>query len=229
MAALARRYRLPPAAARRLELLLDGLAAEPDPPTTVSEPKRAVETHLADSLSGLEIDRLRSAPRIVDLGAGAGFPGLPLAVALPNARVDLVEAGRRKCEVIERLGGAAEAANARVVTTRVEIWALGEGAAAYAAATARALAPLSVLCEYAAPLLEPGGALVCWKGTRDGAEEAAGAAAASQLGLYPAEVRRVEPFPGARSRHLHVFVKAGPTPARFPRRPGIAAKRPLGR
>ncbi|MDQ3242012.1 MAG: class I SAM-dependent methyltransferase [Actinomycetota bacterium] len=229
MAALARRYRLPLSAARRLEMLLDGLAAEPDPPTGVTEPKRAVETHLADSLSGLEIDRVRSAPALVDLGAGAGFPGLPLAVALPNARIDLVEAGRRKCEVIERLRDAAGAANARVVATRAETWALGEGADAYAVATARALAPLSVLCEYAAPLLEPGGALVCWKGTRDGAEEAAGAAAASQLGLYPAEVRRVEPFPGARSRHLHVFVKAGPTPARFPRRPGIAAKRPLGR
>jgi 16S rRNA (guanine527-N7)-methyltransferase len=210
-------------------MLLDGLAAEPDPPTGVTEPKRAVEIHLADSLSGLEIDRVRSAPALVDLGAGAGFPGLPLAVALPNARIDLVEAGRRKCEVIERLRDAAGAANARVVATRAETWALGEGADAYAVATARALAPLSVLCEYAAPLLEPGGALVCWKGTRDGAEEAAGAAAASQLGLYPAEVRRVEPFPGARSRHLHVFVKAGPTPARFPRRPGIAAKRPLGR
>jgi 16S rRNA (guanine527-N7)-methyltransferase len=210
-------------------MLLDGLAAEPDPPTGVTEPKRAVEIHLADSLSGLEIDRVRSAPALVDLGAGAGFPGLPLAVALPNARIDLVEAGRRKCEVIERLRDAAGAANARVVATRAETWALGEGADAYAVATARALAPLSVLCEYAAPLLEPGGALVCWKGTRDGAEEAAGAAAASQLGLHPAEVRRVEPFPGARSRHLHVFVKAGPTPARFPRRPGIAAKRPLGR
>ena len=159
-------------------MLLDGLAAEPDPPTGVTEPKRAVETHLADSLSGLEIDRVRSAPALVDLGAGAGFPGLPLAVALPNARIDLVEAGRRKCEVIERLRDAAGAANARVVATRAETWALGEGADAYAVATARALAPLSVLCEYAAPLLEPGGALVCWKGTRDGAEEAAGAAAA---------------------------------------------------
>ncbi len=223
------RYRLPPSAARRLELLLDGLAAEPDPPTTVTEPERAFETHLADSLSGLAIEQLRSAPTIVDLGAGAGFPGLPLAVALSNARVDLVEAGRRKCEVIERLGTAAEAANARAVPTRAETWALGEGATAYAVATARALAPLSVVCEYAAPLLEPGGALVCWKGARSADEESAGAAAAAQLGLRPAEVRRVEPFPGARRRHLHVFVKAGPTSARFPRRPGIAAKRPLGR
>ena len=227
MAALVRRHGLPPGATDSLTALLRALAAEPDPPTTI-EPARAVDLHLADSLSGLEVEALRSAGTVADLGSGAGFPGLPLAIALPRTRVDLVESARRKSEVIERLGAAAEVANARVVTARAEEWARGDGAGAYAAATARALAPLSVLCEYAAPLLRLGGVLVCWKGARDGVEEARGAAAASELGLDPVEVRRVDPFPGARSRHLHLFAKVAATPARFPRRPGVAVKRPLG-
>ncbi len=228
MAALVRRDGLSPAATDSLTSLLRALAAEPDPPTTIVDPTHAVDRHLADSLSGLEVAPLRSAGSIADLGSGAGFPGLPLAIALPAARVDLVESARRKGEVIERLRVAAEVVNARVVTARAEDWAHGDGAGAYAAVTARALAPLPVLCEYAAPLLARGGVLVCWKGARNPVEEAGGAAAASELGLDPIEIRPVEPFAGTRSRHLHVFAKVAATPARVPRRPGVAAKRPLG-
>ena len=227
MAALARRHGLPPPAVDSLTALVRALAAEPDPPTTIVEPTLAVDRHLADSLSGLEVEALRSAPSIADLGAGAGFPGLPLAIAVPGARVDLVESVRRKGEVIERLRAAAEVENARAVVERAEDWAKGEGAGAYACVAARALAPLSVLCEYAAPLLAMRGVLVCWKGARDPVEEAAGAAAANELGLDPVEIRCVEPFRGTRSRHLHVFAKVAATPPRFPRRAGIAAKRPL--
>ena len=228
MAALARRHQLPDEAADGLDALLDALAAEPDPPTTVADPDRALDTHLADSLAGLEVEPLRQARTIADLGSGAGFPGLPLAIALPRARVDLLESALRKVEVIRRLSLAAGAGNARAIATRAEDWAGALGADPYAAVTARAVASLAVLCEYAAPLLEPGGVLVCWKGARDGAEEKAGAGAARELGLEPVEVRPVRPFPSARDRHLHVFTKIGPTPARFPRRAGMAAKRPLG-
>ena len=77
VAALVGRYALPPSAAASLAALLEALAAEPDPPTTVADPARAVEVHLADSLSGLEVEALRAAPAIADLGSGAGFPGLP--------------------------------------------------------------------------------------------------------------------------------------------------------
>jgi 16S rRNA (guanine527-N7)-methyltransferase len=94
--------------------------------------------------------------------------------------------------------------------------------------TARAVAALPVLVEYAAPLLRAGGALVAWKGARDPDEEAAGAGAAAALGLEVGAVLHVKPFPEARERHLHVFRKIAPTPAGFPRRPGMAAKRPLG-
>src|SRR5437660_549893 len=103
---VAERYGLDPG--DRLSRLLDALAAEPDPPTTVREPSEAADVHIADSLVALEIPQLRQAQAIADIGAGAGFPGLALAVALPDARVDLIESSRRKCEVIERLASAAE-------------------------------------------------------------------------------------------------------------------------
>ena len=187
----------------------------------------AVDRHLADSLTGLEVEALAGADRIADLGAGAGFPGLALAVALPDTDVDLIESTERKCEVIARLARAAGAPNARAVPERAEDWAAGEGREAYAAVTARALAPLAVIAEYAAPLLREGGVLVAWKGSRDEEEEQRGAAAAEQLGLGDPEVIRVEPFEGAANRHLHVFTKTGPTPEGFPRRAGMARKRPL--
>ena len=85
-----------------------------------------------------------------------------------------------------------------------------------------------MLVEYAAPLLREGGVLVAWKGARSEEEERAGARAAERLGMGAGEVRRVVPFAGARNRHLHVFRKEAPTPDGFPRRPGMARKRPLG-
>lgn len=212
---------------RAVERLLEALAAEPDPHTTVSDPAAAADVHVADSLSGLEVAELAAASAIADVGAGAGFPGLILALALPGARVDLIESQRRKCDLIERLAAAAPAPNARAVCARAEEWAAADGREAYDAVTARAVAPLAVLAEYAAPLLREGGVLVAWKGRRDPGEEAAGAAAAAALGLEPAGVVAVQPYAASRDRHLHVYRKAAPTPSRYPRRPGIAAKRPI--
>jgi 16S rRNA (guanine527-N7)-methyltransferase len=189
--------------------------------------------HVADSLSGLAVADLARARRIADVGAGAGFPGLALAVALPGARVDLIESAGRKAAVIDRLARAAELGNARSVVARAEEWArlpeaLGGGREAYDVVTARAVAALPVLVEYAAPLLRSSGVLVAWKGARDPAEEGLGRAAAAEVGMALEEVRRVEPFEGARERHLHVYRKVAHTPERFPRRAGVAAKRPLG-
>ena len=205
--------------------MLEALAAEPDPPTTIREPARALDAHIADSLSGLEVPELRSARRIADVGSGAGFPGLALAAALPAAQVDLIESAGRKAEVGERLARAAGLENARSVRTRVEEWA--EGRLAYDAVSARAVASLAVLLEYAAPLLRTGGVLVAWKGAREASEEEAGAAAAAQLGMSGATVLPVRPFERAHNRHLHVFTKVAATPERYPRRPGMASKRPL--
>ena len=191
-----------------------------------------MEVHVADSLSGLEVPELASARRIADIGAGAGFPGLVLAIAIPRAQVDLIESAGRKTAVTDRLIQAAELSNARSITARVEDYArvaatLGGGREAYDAVTARAVGPLAVLVEYAAPLLRPDGVLVAWKGARDSAEEAGGAAAAEKVGMAVKEVVPVQPYPASENRHLHVYRKIAPTPERFPRRAGMARKRPL--
>ena len=225
--ALGERYGLPEGAVGQLDRLLLALAAEPDPPTTIREPLAAADQHLADSLSGLDFAQLRSADRLADLGSGAGFPGLPLAIALPEASVDLVEASRRKCDVIGRLIDAAAIGNARPLALRAEELAAGEGRDTYAAVTARALAPLAVIVEYAGPLLRLGGALVAWKGERNEAEEAAGDAAAAIVGLQRAETRQVFPYEGSLNLNLYLYLKDRSTPNHFPRRPGIALKRPL--
>jgi 16S rRNA (guanine527-N7)-methyltransferase len=222
---LAERYGLTDAAVAQLAALLYALARDPHAPTTVREPEQAVNVHLADSLVALELTDVRAATSLADLGAGAGFPGLPLAVALPCARVALVESVARKCAFIRTAADAAGLTNVDVVAERAEAWAAGIGTRDLV--TARALAPLAVLAEYAAPLLREGGVLLAWKGRRDAQEERNAAAAADELGLVVEEVRPVHPYAGAEHRHLHVLRKVAPTPERFPRRPGIARKRPL--
>jgi 16S rRNA (guanine527-N7)-methyltransferase len=191
----------------------------------VTDPREAVDVHVADSLVGLEVEDVRRAEVLADLGAGAGFPGLVLAAALPAARVVLVESVGRKAEFLRRAASALGLERAEVVALRAEEWRAGLGACDVVCA--RALARMDVLAEYAAPLLREGGALVAWKGRRDAEEERGGAAAAARLGLAVEEVREVHPWPEAQARHLHVLRKVAPTPPGFPRRPGMARKRPL--
>lgn len=224
--ALSARYDLDAEVADRLAALLAALAAEPDPPTTVRAPLEAVDVHIADSLAGLAVPALSAAATVADIGSGAGFPGLVLAAAMPSARVDLIESAQRKCVVIERLAAAA-AISVGVRPLRAEEWAAAAGAGAYAVVTARALAPLAVLAEYAAPLLATDGVLVAWKGSRDPDEEEAGTRAAAQLGLESRAVVPVRPYRASRNRHLYVYSKVRDTPPGFPRRPGRAAKSPL--
>lgn len=215
-------HALPPELTMPLQKLLD-LLAGPEAPTAVHDPRQALDVHLADSLAALALPALRAAHRIADMGSGAGLPGLPLALALPDASVLLVESQRRKCEFLQRAVDALGLTNAEVVCARVE--ALPQRSCD--ALTARALASLPVLCEYAAPLLADGGVLVAWKGAVDAAEDADGLAAAEALGLRREEVRAVEPYAGSERRTLHVLRKIAPTPPGYPRRPGMAVKRPL--
>jgi 16S rRNA (guanine527-N7)-methyltransferase len=219
------RFGLAPEANDAIERLLALLESDPNAPTTVRGRAEAIDAHVADSLSGLELEQVRNARRIADLGAGAGFPGLVLAAALPGAHVTLVESVGRKCAWLERAIEAMGLTNAAVVNARAEQWPAGLGA--HDLVTARALAPLSVLVEYAAPLLGEGGSVVAWKGRRDAVEEADGAAAAVQLGMEPAEVLRVQPFEAARDRYLHLYLRVGSVPNGYPRRAGMARKRPI--
>jgi 16S rRNA (guanine527-N7)-methyltransferase len=171
---------------------------------------------------------LSSASRIADIGSGAGFPGLALAVSLPAARVDLVESVGRKCEFIRRATTAAGIANAETIEARSEELAASAGREAYDAVTARAVGRLSTLAELASPLLREGGVLVAWKGRRDAGEEAELERAAAELAMSAEEILPVGPFAGSRHRHLHTVRKTGATPAGLPRRPGMAQKRPRG-
>ena len=191
----------------RLERWLEALVATPGL-TSVRDPEEARRLHLDGSLAALETVRGLEGP-IVDVGSGGGAPGIPLAAALPEREVTLLESSRRKCAFLERWAG--EFPNVRVVCSRAE----EQPVETFGVAVAKALAPPPVAAEWCLPLVAPGGAVVLFVGPS--AEREQVAAVAEQLA---AEV--VESPPG-----LLVLRKVGPTPPGFPRRPGIARKRPL--
>jgi 16S rRNA (guanine527-N7)-methyltransferase len=221
---------LTPEARLKLETVLGLIAADPRSLTSVRDPAEAWRAHVGDSLTGLEVPALCDARNIADLGAGAGFPGIVLALTLPQAQVDLIESTARKCEFMRDAIAEAGIPNARVVNARSEEHA-GVGAAgheAYDAVTARAVARLATLAELASPLLRDSGVLVAWKGKRDADEDAELEAALEPTAMERVDVLEVGESAGYEHRHLHVLRKAGPTPDRLPRRPGMAKKRPLG-
>jgi 16S rRNA (guanine527-N7)-methyltransferase len=205
-----------------LELLRDERASV----SSVTEPARAWRVHVEDSLTGLEVEELREARRIGDIGSGAGFPGLVLAVAMPRAEVELIESAGRKCAFMERAIDGAGIANAKVVNARSEEIAAGDRRESFDAVTARAVGRLSTLAELASPLLRESGVLVAWKGKRDLDEEQQLERASKQLAMRPEQILDVGGRAGSKHRHLHVVRKLGPTPADLPRRPGMAKKRP---
>ena len=210
-----------------LETVLELLAAERASVSSVVD-ERAWKVHVADSLTGLRVPELAAAAQIADVGAGAGFPGLALAVALSSAQVDLVESVSRKCAFMERAAEAAGIANATVLDTRSEDWASRGGREHYDVVTARAVGRLSTLAELASPLLKPNGVLIAWKGKRDEEEEQQLNRAAESLAMHPEQILDVGSEAGSAHRHIHVIRKVGATPANLPRRPGMAKKRPKG-
>jgi 16S rRNA (guanine527-N7)-methyltransferase len=215
------------AAREQLEKVLALLAEERASVSSVVD-ERAWQVHVVDSLTGLEVPELREAGRVADVGAGAGFPGLALAVALPESHVDLIESVGRKCEFMQRAIETAGIDNATVLNSRSEDLASGESREAYDAVTARAVGRLSTLAELASPLLKPNGVLVAWKGKRDGDEEQQLANAGEDLAMTPEQILDVGNRAGSKHRHLHVIRKTSPTPSDLPRRPGMAKKRPKG-
>jgi 16S rRNA (guanine527-N7)-methyltransferase len=146
---------------------------------------------------------------VVDVGSGGGSPGIPIAATVPERAVTLVEAQRRKCEFLRRV--ARDLPNVEVVWGRAE----AQSTDAYGVALAKALAPPPVAAELALPLVEPGGIAVLWIG--EAADVDAVRRVADQL------AGTVEDSPAG----LLVLRKKGPTPPGFPRRPGMAKKRPL--
>ncbi len=211
-----------------LEKVLELLEEERASVSSVTDPERAWRVHVTDSFTGLEVEQLTKASRIADIGSGAGFPGLALAVALPDSQVDLIESVGRKCEFIRRAIDAANIPNATVINARSEEAAAGEKRESYDVVTARAVGRLSTLAELASPLLKENGILVAWKGKRDPDEEQQLERAAEQLAMHPELILDVGDRAGSKHRHLHVLRKSGPTPSDLPRRSGMAKKRPRG-
>jgi 16S rRNA (guanine527-N7)-methyltransferase len=190
-----------------LEYWLEAVVATPGL-TSLRDPGEARRVLLDDALRGLELVRAESGP-VVDVGSGGGTPGIPLAVSLPDREVTLLEAERRKCDFLRRW--EAELPNLRVVWGRAE----EQPTDAYGAAVAKALAPPPTAAEWCLPLVRPGGAAILWVGPS--AERERVARVAARL------AGELEDAPGG----FLLLRKTGPTPAGFPRRPGVAKKRPL--
>jgi len=190
----------------RLEPWLDAVLAAPGL-TGIEDRDQARAMLVEDALRGVDVVRGFEGP-IVDVGSGNGSPGIPLAASLPEREVTLLEANRRKAEFLER--AAAEFENVRVAWERAE-----EHGDRYSVALAKALAPPAVALEWLLPLVEEGGAAVLWLASS--VDLAALSRVSDQLGGAP-----IEELGG-----LAVARKIAPTPAGFPRRPGMARKRPL--
>ena len=188
----------------------DWLRALVDTPglTAISDLEEARRQLLEDSLRGVEVVRGFEGP-IVDVGSGGGVPGIPLAASLPQREVTLLEATRRKVDFLERW--TRELPNLRVVWGRAE----EQETDLFGAAVAKALAPPAVALEWCLPLVAPGGAAVLWVG--ESASPDSLASVAEALGGGPPELRD----------GLLVVRKTRPTPEGFPRRMGVARKRPL--
>ncbi len=189
-----------------LERWLDSVVATPGLTALSGDDARRVL--LEDALRAAPLLREETGP-VIDVGSGGGSPGIPLAVSLPERTFTLLEAERRKCEFLERI--ARGLANVEVVWGRAE----AQPADAYGAALAKALAKPPVAAELCLPLVEPGGAAILWVGETADLDHVARVA-----GHLAGEL---ESSPGG----LVVLRKLGPTPEGFPRRPGVAKKRPL--
>lgn len=196
--------------------------------TAVTDPAEIDIKHFLDSLTCLLAMGERPAGRVVDVGTGAGFPGLPLKIVSPQLRLTLVEATGRKLDfcrhVMEGLGlEGVELVHARAEDAGQQ----PEHRQAYDWALARAVAAMPVLVEYLLPLLRLGGQAVIQKGEAGPVEAQAAEKALRVLGGAIRQVRPVE-LPGVvEQRYLIVIEKVAATPAAYPRRSGVPTKRPL--
>lgn len=185
------------------------------------------ERHIEDALLGTPILRSVEAQHIVDVGSGGGFPGLPLALAMPEAKFELVESQHWKAAFLR------DCTSRLSLESRVRVWPERAESAVAAigreiadAAVARAVAPPAICAEYLSPFVRVGGFLLLWTTTRLADEAVARSGAVASLGLGDPEV-----FDGACTLRtdgvLLLWPKVGPSSARFPRRPGMATKRPM--
>lgn len=196
--------------------------------TSVSADRMAAR-HFLDSLLPLKASGLiPEEGRLIDVGTGAGFPGLPLAIARPSLQVTLLEAQGKRCQFLQAVCQALGLENVTIINDRAENLGRAEGhREGYDRAVARAVAALPVLAEYLLPFVRVGGMALCWKGPAVAGEQADGAAAAARLGgrLLP-----LVDMEGCGEETGHVIApmeKIEKTLPLYPRKNGMPAKRPL--
>jgi len=196
--------------------------------TALSREDDIVHKHFVDSLSCFLSGKLEGSLDVIDVGTGAGFPGIPLAIARPELSLTLLDATRKKVEFVGRVCQGLGLSNAHAVWGRAE--ALGQQPAhreRYDRVVTRAVSSLSSLYELCLPLLKVGGYLIAQKGSDADAEAARAASAGEKLG---GEIVEVMPFRlpiTGDPRSLVIVEKVTPTPGNYPRRPGVPQKNPL--
>jgi 16S rRNA (guanine527-N7)-methyltransferase len=197
--------------------------------TAISDPAEVQVKHFLDSLSCWLALRTAPAERVIDLGSGAGFPGLPLKILEPGLRLSLVESVGKKAAFLRHMVQDLGLKGVEVLNQRAE--EVGQTAGqreSYDWALARALAPMPALVEYLLPLVKLGGFALAQKGPKAAEEVEEAERAIRLLGGGEARLERVE-VPGlGEERYLVVIEKVGPTPEKYPRRAGVPGKRPLG-
>ncbi len=187
--------------------------------TAITDPDEIEKKHFEDSLLLLSVLKLAD-QSVVDVGAGAGFPGLPLKLACPGLKLTLVEATKKKVAFLDHMIQLLGLTDCTAVWARAEDYA-AEHREVFDLALARAVAPLNTLCEYCLPLVRVGGLFVAYKEVAVEPEIAAARRALERLGGRLSEVKK---FP---QRSLVLIEKVAPTPPDFPRRAGVAKKKPL--
>ena len=195
--------------------------------TAITEPQDIARKHFLDSFTALAVRRWTGRERVVDVGSGAGFPGLAIRIALPKVRVTLVESVGKKARFLEDVCALLGLTDVEIRNERAE--ALGrERRERYDVGTARAVGTLGMVAEYLLPLLRVGGDAVVWKGRVDaelpGAQKACGSVGGEIVSIVPTASLGVgDVLPG---RNLVVIRKSRPTPPRFPRTAAEARRRP---
>jgi 16S rRNA (guanine527-N7)-methyltransferase len=196
--------------------------------TAITSPDEVRVKHFLDSLSCLPSLRMSPYARVVDVGSGAGFPGIPMKIAMPSLHLTLVESVGKKAEYCRRLVEHLSLRDVDVVNARAED--VGQDSAhreQYDWAVARAVAKLPVLAEYLLPLIKVGGFAIAQKGESGPQEAQAAGHALHLLGGALYKVTPVE-LPGvAETRYLVVLAKHSCTPEKYPRKAGLPAKTPL--
>ena len=197
--------------------------------TSITDPEQIRIKHFLDSLSCWLAMREQPPGSLVDVGAGAGFPGIPLKILKPDIHLTLVEATAKKTGFLLHLVQFLRLDEVHVGTTRAEEFGhIPAHRESFDWAVARAVAPLPVLVEYLLPLVKIGGHAMAQKGKDAAAEVESAMAAIQKLGGELSELKKVV-VPGLdEDRYLVIVKKISSTPQTYPRRPGVPSKRPLG-